>query len=196
VDGGTQTGPQTRRFQRKTFLIKRRLQLKYAALVFAGVLFTAVIVGGDISWTMLRFIERENPSLITNAMDVMRFTLVKMSLFMGIMSIVSLFVSHRLAGPVYRFEKSARAIASGDLTHRVCLRTGDELMELQDEINSMTASLQRLVQRDRVLADALAERLGALAGRLKSPGARPEEAAAEIEAVRGGLAGLTRGFKA
>ena len=41
-------GEDTQRFQRRTVLVKRGLQLKYTAIVFASVLFTALIVGGDI----------------------------------------------------------------------------------------------------------------------------------------------------
>ena len=36
----------------------------------------------------------------------------------GLMLLISLYVSHRFAGPIYRFEKSCQSLASGDLTHK------------------------------------------------------------------------------
>ena len=42
-----------------------------------------------------------------------------------------------MAGPVYRFEQTCKAIAKGDFSQRVHLRQDDQLMELQDEFNKM-----------------------------------------------------------
>ncbi|MBI5243988.1 MAG: methyl-accepting chemotaxis protein [Elusimicrobia bacterium] len=182
-------GEQTQRFQRRTVLVKRRLQLKYAAIVFAAVVFTALLVGGDITYTMIKFISRENPDLMPQAVDILKLDAVKLLLFMGIMFLVSLFVSHRFAGPIYRFERSAQALAAGDLTHRVSLRTGDDLMELQDEVNAMAASLQQLIQKDRTLAESLSERLKAAAARA------PDAMRGELSSIQSELKSLTRGFK-
>lgn len=146
-------------FQRRTVLVKRNLQLKYAAVVFAAVFFTAIIVGADIYYNMVRFIQEVDPGRMDDLTDVMRMGSVKLIIFLGIMGLVTLFVSHRWAGPIYRFERSAQVVSTGDLSHRVSLRTGDDLMELQDEMNAMIASLQRLVQKDRTLVDRLSGRL-------------------------------------
>jgi methyl-accepting chemotaxis protein len=194
VNAGPST--QTQRFQRRTVMIKRALQIKYAAIVFSAVLFTTIIVGGDIYYSMVKFVERENPSLMPMALDLLSFGALKIALFMGIMLLVSLFVSHRFAGPIYRFEQSAQMIATGDLTHRVSLRTGDDLMELQDEVNSMVASLQRKVQRDRALVEELERRTQTLLQSLpESGGADAARLREELRAFSSSLQPLTRGFK-
>jgi len=182
-------GEPTQRFQRRTVLVKRHLQLKYAAIVFAAVLFTAFIVGGGIYYSTFKFIKDLDPAKIPEILEIMKVDGVKIALFMGIMFLVSLFVSHKFAGPVFRFEQSAQVLATGDLTHRVCLRTGDDLMELQDEVNAMVASLQRLVQKDRARAESLIARLEALEGKA------PEALRPELAAIAEELRGLTRGFK-
>jgi methyl-accepting chemotaxis protein len=108
------------------------------------------------------------------------------------MLLISLYVSHRFAGPIYRFEKSCQSLSSGDLTHRVSLRTGDELMELQEEFNGMAASLQSLLQKDRNLAHRLSERVEEIAKRL------PAEAGAsrdDLKAFKLELDHLTKSFK-
>lgn len=189
-------GEETQKFKRRTVLIKRNLQLKYAAIVFAAVVFTALIVGVGSYLSMFRLIQQENPGLMPNLMSALKMDVMKMGIFLGIMFVVSMFVSHRWAGPIYRFERSAQVLSTGDLTHRVSLRTGDELMELQDELNAMVASLQRLVQKDRTLIERLTARLDGAQGLLVSApaGADLERLREDLRSVREELQHVTRAF--
>ncbi len=182
------------KFQRRTVLIKRSLQLKYIGLVFLSVLLASLIVGGDIYYTMARMVLTDNPSLAPAVAHFNTIILVKLVLYLALMLLISLYVSHRFAGPIYRFEKSAQVVSAGDLTHRVSLRTGDELLELQEEFNGMLASLQALVQKDRNLAAHLAERLTAALKKL------PENEAGsalrdELLSLRDQLGHITSSFK-
>jgi methyl-accepting chemotaxis protein len=180
-----------RKFQRKTVLIKRSLQLRYIGMVFLSVLVASVIVGGDVYYSLSRVMLTECPVALDRAAQFNGVLVVKVALYLGLMLLVSLYVSHRFAGPIYRFERSAQALASGDLTHRVSLRTGDELLELQEEFNEMAANLQALVQKDRNLAARISERAGEIAQKL------PEGADAarqELKDLRIELEHLTRSF--
>jgi methyl-accepting chemotaxis protein len=183
---------ESQKFQRRTVLVKRALQLKYIGMVFVSVLLASIIVGGDIYYTMARMVLAENPSMAPQVSQFNWIIAVKLVLYLGLMLMISLYVSHRFAGPIYRFEKSAQIVASGDLTHRVCLRTGDELLELQEEFNGMVANLQALVQKDRNLASRLSERVSTLSKR------SPREAGdlgEELRALKMELEHLTQSFK-
>jgi methyl-accepting chemotaxis protein len=182
------------KFQRRTVLIKRSLQLKYIGMVFLSVLLASLIVGGDIYYTMARMILADNPSLGPKVTQFNTIILVKLSLYLVLMLLISLYVSHRFAGPIYRFEKSAQIVSSGDLTHRVSLRTGDELLELQEEFNGMLASLQALVQKDRNLAARLSEKVSAALRKLPDDGAG-SAAREELQSLKMELEHLTRSFK-
>ncbi|MFA5137597.1 MAG: methyl-accepting chemotaxis protein [Elusimicrobiota bacterium] len=190
-------GTETQRFQRRTVLVKRGLQLKYAAVVFAAVVFTAFIVGVGSYYSLMHTLQTENPNLMPDLAGALRLDMVKLVIFLGIMFLVSLFVSHRWAGPIYRFERSVQTVSTGDLTHRVSLRTGDDLMELQDELNAMIASLQRLVQKDRSLAEHLASRIDTALQRLAgSPrSAELEPLREDLKAMKEELLHLTQAFK-
>jgi len=59
--------------------------------------------------------------------------------------IVMVAYSHKIAGPLYRFEKSIDEMASGDLTSRFNLRANDQLEELAAKINRLGESLDRAV---------------------------------------------------
>lgn len=180
------------RFQRKTVLVKRALQLKYIGMVFLSVLVASMIVGGDVYYSLMRVMLTECPSVTDRVVQFNTVLMVKVALYLGLMLLISLYVSHRFAGPIYRFEKSCQSLSTGDLTHRVSLRTGDELMELQEEFNGMAASLQALLQKDRNLAHRLSERVEEIAKRL------PAEAGAsrdDLKAFKLELDHLTKSFK-
>jgi len=180
------------RFQRRVVLVKRQLQFKYVGLVFFSVLCASLIIGGDIYYNMYRLIVTEAPSLGPAASQFNFIILVKLALYLVLMLLISVFVSHRFAGPIFRFERSAQTVAKGDLTHRVALRTGDELMELQDEFNAMTAGLQGLVQKDRNLAAHLAARVDDIAQRLPADAAAARE---DLASLKLELQHMTQAFK-
>jgi len=183
---------EAQKFQRRTVLIKRALQLKYIGMVFVSVLLASLIVGGDIYYTMARMVLAENPSMTPAVAQFNWIIMVKLLLYLGLMLMISLYVSHRFAGPIYRFEKSAQIVASGDLTHRVSLRTGDELLELQEEFNGMVASLQAMVQKDRNLAAHLAERLSVAMQKLPESSSGAVD---ELKSLKMELDHLTQSFK-
>lgn len=185
---------EAQRFQRRTVLVKRSLQLKYIGLVFLSVLLASLIVGGDIYYTMARLILADNPSLSPAVTQFNTIILVKLGLYLVLILLISLYVSHRFAGPIYRFEKSAQLVSSGDLTHRVSLRTGDELLELQEEFNGMVAGLQALIQKDRNLVSRLSERLSAAVKKLPD-GPAGDAVREELLSLKKECEHLTQSFK-
>jgi methyl-accepting chemotaxis protein len=59
--------------------------------------------------------------------------------------IIMLAYSHKIAGPLYRFEKSIDEMASGDLTSRFNLRANDQLEELAGKMNVLSEKLDEAV---------------------------------------------------
>jgi HAMP domain-containing protein len=58
-------------------------------------------------------------------------------------ALFSIYLTHRLAGPLYRFEQTAREVIRGNLALRVRLRKGDELHELAGLLNEVLDTLER-----------------------------------------------------
>ena len=146
------TGELNSKYQRRTIVVKRSLQFKYVALIFLTSLVAALLADFDVYYTVAKLALRENPALVTSISHLYLIFGIKMFLYLFLIILTGVYISHRFAGPVHRFEKSAQIAAAGDLTHRVALRTGDELHELQEEFNAMMASLQSLIQKDRLQA--------------------------------------------
>jgi len=126
-------------FQRKTIMIKKSLQYRYMALIFFSVFIAFIIVGLDILWTVSKVVG-EHPGMMPMLEEFSSMAplfAIKVAMYMVIVLIVSAVISHRMAGPIFKFEKSCAVVAEGDLTHRVYLRKGDQLTDLQDHFNNM-----------------------------------------------------------
>jgi len=63
--------------------------------------------------------------------------------------LVFMFLSHKIAGPLYRFEKSLEEISGGNLTHRIRLRKSDQLGDLAQSLNRFTQRMDETMGRLR-----------------------------------------------
>lgn len=78
------------------------------------------------------------------------------AIFLGmiISAFMSVFVTHRFAGPLYRFHQVVDQIAAGDLSGQFKLRKGDDLGELEMAMNRAIESLAGTIQQaQRPLGD-------------------------------------------
>lgn len=55
---------------------------------------------------------------------------------------INLFVSHKIAGPIYRFEHTLRCIDAGDLQHVARTRDSDQIKSMVSALNRLVASLR------------------------------------------------------
>jgi methyl-accepting chemotaxis protein len=58
---------------------------------------------------------------------------------------VTLLVSHKIVGPLFRFEKELKNIGDGNLTTIITIRENDQIPEMADSINQMVCSLHKKV---------------------------------------------------
>lgn len=65
-----------------------------------------------------------------------------------------LYLTHRVAGPLVRFQRALRELSEGKPVKPVKLRRGDLLLEFQDEFNRY---LETLPQQETATADAMSE---------------------------------------
>ena len=108
---------------------------------------------------------------------------------------IMLYTSHKIAGPLYRFEKSLEEIGNGDLTHRFTLRTDDQLGELAEKLNEFNSNLdkavrsiqQSAVECETTLSEMLAEldgSAGGLEGKEKTLREQIKKAKRELEGLK------------
>jgi len=71
----------------------------------------------------------------------------------ALLAVHSVIVSHRVAGPLYKFRKVFRAIAGGDLSMHVAIRKNDYLTKEVTDINAMIESLRARVDDYRAMSN-------------------------------------------
>lgn len=188
--------------RRRTYLIKTGLQLRYMGIIISTMLLVAFGVGWVIyhtSWSRIANTPDLSLDKLSEIFDVVNSILLRwVVVFIFAIAILSIFVSHKIAGPVYRLEETSKLIASGDLTHQIQLRQGDELQDLQEAFNQMSESLRKMVAKDREVIEKLIETGNRLREKFDQKQLSPES----IEAVTRDLYGVieelrlvTSGFK-
>jgi hypothetical protein len=60
--------------------------------------------------------------------------------------------SHKVAGPIYRFQQVLKRVQAGDISDQIQLRRGDMLLEFGEDFNLALANLREIVAADRMAA--------------------------------------------
>lgn len=74
-----------------------------------------------------------------------------------VMIMVAMLVSHKIAGPMFRFSKDIERIGKGDLKSRIIIRQGDQLREMAAALNTMIEQLNAKLSDIQKQAAALAD---------------------------------------
>jgi signal transduction histidine kinase len=82
-----------------------------------------------------------------------------MGVFVGLVALIlAIAMGAAFTRPLEKLSEGARAIAHGDLTHRLRIRTGDEVQELSEEFNVMADRIQEIsADLERRVADRTIE---------------------------------------
>jgi signal transduction histidine kinase len=115
----------------------------------------------DLGWAVL--IERPVSEAYAPLYGSTLRTLILLLLGLGMAGWASFLIGRRVVRPIEILRRGAARIGRGDLDHRMEIKTGDELQELADEFNSMTAQLQesyenleqKVEERTRELTESL-----------------------------------------
>ncbi|MBA3009307.1 MAG: methyl-accepting chemotaxis protein [Proteobacteria bacterium] len=90
--------------------------------------------------------------------SVIYTTLITTALVGLVVIMVTLLVSHKIAGPMFRFEKDIDRISKGDLKSRISIRKGDQFKEVATSLNAMIESLNKNLSDIQTDVTALAEK--------------------------------------
>lgn len=156
--------------QRKNIYIDKDFQnrfiLKFCAIVAAGV---------GVTILALYFLSRHATSVafvdarvkvMTTADFLLPLMVQTLIIVMAFVSagtvVVTLFVSHKIAGPLYRFKQTFHELTAGDLTRPVSLRNGDQLLDVAGDFNRMIMVLRAQLAEAKKILGALKEDIGAI----------------------------------
>ncbi|MBW1923923.1 MAG: methyl-accepting chemotaxis protein [Deltaproteobacteria bacterium] len=158
-------------YKRRQVFVKKRFQaafiLKFCLLVLlgagisTGLLF--LLSKGTLTTTFehSRIVIRDTGISILPA--VILTNLITLCIVTAATIFVVLFISHKIAGPLFRFEKELDRIAAGDLTTTIRIRKKDQMAEMAARLNLVTESLHEKVANIRDDIRALAKAASELA---------------------------------
>ncbi|MBU1061906.1 MAG: methyl-accepting chemotaxis protein [Candidatus Omnitrophica bacterium] len=155
-------------FRRRRYIIKKGFQLRYIGIIFAVALLSSMVTGYTVfttGWSLLgeKLANVYPQGRLLGVLQTTNLTLVKNLLLSSpLIFILGLLFSHKIAGPIFRIEKTLDDIAKGNLALRVRLRRGDELGDLADIINAMIEKLNNTVKLDKMVSSKIQKDLDAI----------------------------------
>jgi len=130
---------------RKQYLIKKGFQLRFMIVIIVSMLLIAAVTSWSIysalMQTLINQFHGENLALIKHAITYKLF--IRSLLLVFAIAVLSIFISHRMAGPVYKFENTIKALVRGEKVREIGLRKRDEFYDLATAINSLIKSMKR-----------------------------------------------------
>lgn len=180
-------------FKRQQIYVDTELQFKFSVMLIVIVTAEVLIFGGTISYAFKAF-------AYNTAEKIYVFYLVMFIVFAGITVLnifLGVFLSHKVAGPLYQFEQKVKAITHGDLTAFVELRKGDQLQEFETSFNEMIKALRVAVKEDRETISKINEKIKELNSKLTAvfKDKDKEEAKKNLHEISKEMKNITQFFK-
>lgn len=160
------------RYKRRQYFINRKFQASFILKFCAVLIFGALL---SIGVTLLT-----TQATLTSSFEGAKLVIEKTSLAIlpsviltnvittlvvgGIVVLVTLLVSHKIAGPMFRFEKDLEEIATGNLQKHIQTRNGDQFSSVARNLNEMVENLNEKLcevkqDLDRLSSEAAAQDL-------------------------------------
>ncbi|NWF76752.1 MAG: methyl-accepting chemotaxis protein [Nitrospirae bacterium] len=152
-----------RHWRRRNYFIKKELQGKY---IFNFFIF---VIGGSIIFTLIFSLLSYNTLTVVYKDYNLQIGKTPLVLLMEILEshwifivttgfsvvILSMFLTHRFAGPIYRFEKSVEEMIKGNFNFEVRLRKKDEGKELAYLMNQLLSIMSSRIKELRLISDEI-----------------------------------------
>ncbi len=144
-----------REYKRKTVYIKKGFQFKFiltfCLILLAGVILSTALLFVFSQETLTSSFEDSRLIIKNTGFAILPSIILTDLITLGIICIaaiiVTLFISHRLAGPMFRFEKDLNRIKQGDLSVNISLRKKDQFSEMAKTLNNMTLGINKKISK-------------------------------------------------
>jgi methyl-accepting chemotaxis protein len=153
-------------FTRRQYFIDKNLQTRYIILMVVVLIVHTFIVLAAVFSPYILMLSFDYP-LDTRAEAAKAFLLVHGNAwpviggFIIFVGILTLFVTHRIAGPIFRIKRGIRDLADGRLNETIHLRKKDEFHDVAEELNTLAArfreSFSLLKEKNSLLAGSIDE---------------------------------------
>jgi methyl-accepting chemotaxis protein len=141
------------KIKRRQYFVQKHFQFKFI-LKFCMVLLMGIFISTGLvflfSMNTLTSSFDQSKLVIENTAvaiipSVLLSNLITLALITLATIIVTLVVSHKLAGPLFRFQKELKEIGEGNLTQVIQLRKNDQITAMADSLNQMRIDLKNKI---------------------------------------------------
>lgn len=165
-----------RTWRRRNYFIKKDLQGKYMfsffVFVIAGSIIFTLIFSLLSSDTLTIVYENYNLKIGKTPLMLLKEILSAHWIFIIVgglaVLILSMFLTHRFAGPIFRFERSIDEITNGNLNFQIKLREKDEGKELANKINQMILMFSDNLKEMKKISEEIRNALDSIQEDLKT----------------------------
>lgn len=156
--------------RRRNYFIERKFQsrfiLKFCGLVVMGGLLTIGILYFWVIHSTTVAIVHSRVQVKTTAdfiLPVLIQTVIVVTIIVSLAAIiVTLFISHRISGPLYRFKKVMQILGEGDFSDDFKIRLLDQLQDLANTFDSMIKKIRIELKALKENLSYLTEKLGVI----------------------------------
>ena len=143
------------KYKRRRYFINKDFQtgfaLKFCIILTIGAILSTGILFAFTSNTLTTSFEDSRISIEKTSRDILPAMLYTNAVTVVTISlaaiVVLIFISHKIVGPFYRFEKSFEEIGNGNLSLRIGLREKDQFSVIAQKINQMNKQLNDRIVR-------------------------------------------------
>lgn len=144
---------QIRQHKRSRYLIKKKFQLdfmlKFSLILLFGIALSTLLLLFLSKGTLTSTYAASGLQIQATGSAIMPIVVLTNLITAGVIClfaiVVMLFISHKIAGPLFRFEKDIERVSKGDLTVHINLREKDQFKDMARALNQMIDSLSSKV---------------------------------------------------
>jgi len=148
------------------YLLDKDFQLKYAFLLSGVALCVAALIGGNVYYSAKESYEillkaglGSQPEVLSLVKQWKTFLnshlLILLSASVGFLTLIGIFISHKMVGPILVLKKNLRQISEGNYNVVMRLRKNDEFQDIKDHFNQMASALQKSTKEEIVALESL-----------------------------------------
>lgn len=144
-------------YKRRIYLINPRFQVRFSLLVSLIIFISSVIYPLTILDLIDKFagmMSSQSPELVAQLEDKKITLIVILGLwqigFTSLAFITCIFMTHKVAGPLYKVQKYLATIRDGQISGKLFFRNGDYFKEIADDLNETFETIQENYKNDFV----------------------------------------------
>lgn len=138
-------------YKRRNYFIDKKFQTRFIIRFAVIVLLSSIVIGTSVLYLSRDFTTvaiEDARVIVKNTADFMLPVLAQTILVVTVFSavaviILTMYTSHKIAGPLYRIRREIMALKEGNLNANFRTRHDDQLQELAGALLEMTGAMRR-----------------------------------------------------